>query len=284
MRVARLLATSLVVTCVGCSPSATSEQTRPRRVDSVDRADPRSSPSDQLTQQQSELVSPSHGPIPSESDSYTVPRHQMVDQQLAARGITDSRVLDAMRQIPRHLFVSQAVRDRAYQDGPLPIGHDQTISQPYIVALMTQLARPTPASRALDVGTGSGYQAAVLSLLCRDVFSIEIVQPLAAEARERLEQLGFRNVTVRHGDGYRGWPEEAPFDLIIVAAAPPRVPQPLIDQLKPHGRLIVPVGRQYQDMMMIEKLADGTTRQVRGVPVSFVPMTGEVLQRDRHAP
>jgi protein-L-isoaspartate(D-aspartate) O-methyltransferase len=156
-------------------------------------------------------------------------REQMVRRQMAARDITDRRVLEAMGKVPRHEFVPPDQRGAAYDDRPLPIGQGQTISQPYIVALMTQLARPTPDAVALDVGTGSGYQAAVLAELCQSVFSIEIVEPLAESAKERLADLGYENVTVRCGDGYRGWPEEAPFDLIIVAAAPERVPQPLID-------------------------------------------------------
>ncbi len=205
-------------------------------------------------------------------------RRRMVEQQLSARDITDRRVLDAMRQIPRHLFVPKNMRARAYVDGPLPIGHNQTISQPYIVALMTQLARPHPSAVALDVGTGSGYQAAVLSQLCEQVYSIEIVPPLAQSAQQRLQELGFRNVHVRLGDGYRGWPEKGPFDLIIVAAAPERVPQPLIDQLKPGGRLVMPVGKREQYLVLIEKQLDGSVGQRRVAPVAFVPMTGEVLR------
>lgn len=208
-------------------------------------------------------------------------RRDMVQHQLAARDISDRRVLDAMLRVPRHQFVPAAFVSRAYTDGPLPIGHGQTISQPYIVALMTQLARPHESAVALDVGTGSGYQAAVLAELCQRVYSIEIVEPLATSARERLAELGYQNVTVRHGDGYRGWPEHAPFDLIIVAAAPEKVPQPLIDQLTPGGRLVIPVGRrhQYQHLLVLEKQDDGSVRRETTIPVAFVPMTGEAEQR-----
>ncbi len=215
-----------------------------------------------------------------EEERLTTARMEMVQKQLAARDIGDKRVLEALRQVPRHLFVPVNSRSRAYSDGPLPIGYEQTISQPYIVALMTQLAQPTPSSTVLDVGTGSGYQAAVLSLLCQEVYSIEIVETLATTARQLLHELHYRNVTVRHGDGYQGWPEKGPFDAVIVAAAPDHVPQPLIDQLKPHGRLVIPVGKHYQNLLVIEKQTDGTTRQLHGIPVAFVPMTGQAQQRD----
>lgn len=223
----------------------------------------------------------------SEKDPFLADRQRMVDQQLAERDITDRRVLAAMLQVPRHEFVPASERDFAYRDGPLPIGQGQTISQPYIVALMTQLASPTPHSVALDVGTGSGYQAAVLARLCRHVYSIEIVESLAGAARERLERLGYDNVTVRAGDGYAGWPEQSPFDLIIVAAAPDHVPQPLVEQLKPGGRLIIPIGRHSQDLLVVHKSEDGTVRQQQVIPVVFVPMTGAGVRRsspERHPP
>ncbi|MFO7906549.1 MAG: protein-L-isoaspartate(D-aspartate) O-methyltransferase [Planctomycetota bacterium] len=207
-------------------------------------------------------------------------RRQMVERQLAARDVTDERVLDAMRKVPRHLFVPENMRSQAHADGPLPIGHGQTISQPYIVGLMTQLARPEKTDVALDVGTGSGYQAAVLSLLCKEVYSIEIVEPLAETARERLNTLGHENVTVKHGNGYRGWPEKSPFDVIIVAAAPERIPQPLIDQLKPGGRLVIPVGDRFQNLTLVEKELDGSVSKRKVAPVAFVPMTGEVGEDD----
>jgi len=209
-------------------------------------------------------------------------RAHMVATQIAARGIVDPRVLDAMRKVERHLFVPEPVRAAAYGDHPLPIGHDQTISQPYIVALMTELARVKPGARVLEIGTGSGYQAAVLSLLAREVYSVEIVAPLAAEADERLARLGYRNVTVRSGDGYRGWPEHAPFDAILVTAAPPEIPQPLLDQLAMGGRLVAPVGPEgrVQDLVVVERTGEGLRRWTVA-PVRFVPMTGEVRKKGR---
>ncbi|MHB0957736.1 MAG: protein-L-isoaspartate(D-aspartate) O-methyltransferase [Pirellulaceae bacterium] len=210
---------------------------------------------------------------------YAERRRQMVERQLAARDITNKEVLETMRTVPRHLFVPDKQLDHAYVDGPLPIGHDQTISQPYIVALMTQLAHPHPSAVALDVGTGSGYQAAVLSRLCKQVYSIEIVEPLADLARERLAALGYRNVTVRAGDGYAGWPEHAPFDLIIVAAAPDHVPHALIEQLRPGGRLVIPVGKSYQKLTVVHKQPDGSVRQEPVIPVAFVPMTGQAQEK-----
>lgn len=199
-------------------------------------------------------------------------RADMVREQLAGRDITDERVLQAMRRVRRHLFVPDGLQKLAYADRPLPIGHGQTISQPYIVALMTQLARPRQSARALDVGTGSGYQAAVLAELVQQVYSIEIVCPLADMARRRLESLGYNNVEVRCGDGYAGWLEHAPFDVIIVAAAPEQVPQALIDQLAPGGRLVIPVGNFYQELTVVEKLHDGGVKSRSVAPVAFVPM------------
>ena len=191
---------------------------------------------------------------------------------------------EAMGSIEEHQFVPPRLRDVAYTDSPLPIGHEQTISQPYIVALMTQLARPTPEAKTLDIGTGSGYQAAVLAELVKDVFSIEIVKPLATEARERLDSLGYKNIQVRYGDGYQGWPEEAPFDAIIVAAAPDHVPQALVEQLAPVGRLVIPVGTRYQNLLVIEKSLDGTTSERRVAPVASFPVTGDVQQRPAETP
>ncbi|WP_201750064.1 protein-L-isoaspartate(D-aspartate) O-methyltransferase [Tautonia marina] len=216
------------------------------------------------------------GPPTGGDDEYARQRASMVDRQLHARDIDDPQVLEVMARVPRHEFVPEDYRDLAYADRPLPIEKDQTISQPYIVALMTQLARPQPGDRALDVGTGSGYQAAVLAELVDEVYSIEIHEELADSARARLARLGYRNVEVRHGDGYRGWPEAAPFDLIIVAASPPEIPRPLIAQLAPGGRLILPVGEGFgQELVRIEKAFDGTITRESIAPVSFVPMTGE---------
>jgi len=217
-------------------------------------------------------------PEPPEDAQFAQARRQMVQRDLRGRDIEDKRVLEAMGRVPRHRFVAKEFRYAAYADHPLPIGHRQTISQPYVVALMTQLAQPEPKNKALDIGTGSGYQAAVLAELCKQVYSIEIVKPLAEEASKRLADLGYKNVTVRCGDGYRGWPEHAPFDVIIVAAAPDHVPQPLLDQLAPGGRLVIPVGRGYQDLMVIEKRKDGTLRRTSVAPVAFVPMTGEAQE------
>jgi len=209
-------------------------------------------------------------------------RARMVDEDLRGPGreIRSAKVLEVMGRIPRQEFVPENLRTRAYADHPLPIGHDQTISQPYIVALMTQLVEPGAESRALDVGTGSGYQAAVLAEISKEVYSIEIVKPLAEDARKRLQSLGYKNVTVRHGDGYRGWPEKAPFDVIIVAAAPDHVPQPLVDQLAPGGKMVIPVGRYYQQLLVIERDKKGNVHRRPNIPVMFVPMTGEA-QRGR---
>lgn len=209
-------------------------------------------------------------------DAFGRERAAMIERQLRARDIDDPRVLEAMDRVPRHEFVPEGLRSAAYADRPLPIEVGQTISQPYIVALMTQLTRPGEGERALDVGTGSGYQAAVLAELVEEVYSIEIHEELANSARDRLDRLNYDNVTVRHGDGYRGWPEAAPFDVIIVAAAPPEIPPPLIEQLAPGGRLVVPVGGGFgQELVLIEKDADGSISRQTVAPVAFVPMTGE---------
>lgn len=198
----------------------------------------------------------------------------MVEDQIQARGIRNTRVLEAMRTVPRHEFVAEAFKASAYDDSPLPTTHGQTISQPYIVALMTELADPKPEHRVLEVGTGSGYQAAILSGLVREVYSIELVPELAASARERLDRLGYKNIQTRQGDGYLGWPQAAPFDSILVTAGATDVPQPLVSQLKPGGRMIIPVGDSSQDQVLkvVEKDAAGnvTTRDV--IPVRFVPL------------
>jgi len=196
----------------------------------------------------------------------------MVDEQIAARGVTDPAVLDAMRTVRRHWFVPGVPPALAYADRPLPIGHGQTISQPFIVATMTQLVQPDPSDRALEVGTGSGYQAAVLAEVVDSVYTIEIVPALAETARTRLARLGYGNVVVKTGDGYRGWPERAPFDLIVVTAAPEEIPPPLIDQLADGGRLIVPVGPegQTQQLTLVTK-RDGRVTRERITPVRFVP-------------
>jgi protein-L-isoaspartate(D-aspartate) O-methyltransferase len=201
-------------------------------------------------------------------------RAHMVTDQLIARGIRDPRVLAAMREVPRHAFVPEALVDFAYEDHPLPIGYEQTISQPYIVAVMSELAQVSPADRMLEIGTGSGYQAAVLARLAREVYSIEIVAPLAERAQKTLADLGIGNVFVRAGDGYQGWPEHAPFAAILVTAAPPAVPEPLKQQLALGGRLVIPVGSAEQELLVLTRTQEGfEQRQV--LPVRFVPMTGE---------
>ena len=212
-------------------------------------------------------------PARAEEPRWTALRDRLVDQ-LERRGIRDARVLAAMRAVPRHELVPDP-DDDAYGDHPLPIGHDQTISQPYIVAFMTEAAAIAPGARVLEIGTGSGYQAAVLAELGADVYSIEIVEPLGKRAAASLRALGY-DVHLRIGDGYRGWPEAAPFDAVIVTAAPPEVPQPLKDQLRVGGRLVVPVGEQgaVQELRVITRTADGFDERTL-LPVSFVPMTGE---------
>ena len=198
-------------------------------------------------------------------------RSRMVIQQLRDRDIRSPRVLDAMRTVPRHLFVPEAQRDDAYGDFPLPIGHGQTISQPYIVAFMTESLDVGPADRVLEIGTGSGYQAAVLSLLAKDVYTIEIVEPLATRARAILAERGYRNVHVRTGNGYLGWPEHAPYDRIMVTAAPDEVPPALIEQLKIGGLMAIPVGTGYQELRILRRTRAGM-ETLRTMPVRFVPM------------
>jgi protein-L-isoaspartate(D-aspartate) O-methyltransferase len=202
----------------------------------------------------------------------------MVETQIVARGVRAPRVLQVMREVPRHLFVDAAHQSEAYEDHPLPIAGNQTISQPYIVALMTELLDLQPGDRVLEIGTGSGYQSAVLSRLARDVYSIEIVPELARGSAERLGKLGFQNVTVKEGDGYRGWPEHAPFDGIVVTAAPPRIPEPLLDQLAPGGRMVIPVGDFFQELKVFTKDKSGKVTEKDILPVRFVPMTGEIAK------
>ena len=208
-------------------------------------------------------------------DGFVAARHRMVEEQIRPRGVTDPATLAAIESVPRHLFVPESERSKAYEDQPLPIGLNQTISQPYIVALMTSLLKLRPGSRVLEVGTGSGYQAAVLSRIAGDVYSVEILKPLAERARHTLAELGYRNVHLRVGDGYKGWPDAAPFDGIIVTAAPSRIPEPLLEQLKVGGKLVIPVGDAYQDLIVMTKRADGGFDRASVLPVRFVPMTGE---------
>jgi protein-L-isoaspartate(D-aspartate) O-methyltransferase len=198
-------------------------------------------------------------------------RSRMADEQLKLRGIRDPLVLQAMRKVPRHLFVEPALAGLAYEDHSLPIGHGQTISQPYVVAFMTEAAMPYVNGKVLEIGTGSGYQAAVLGEIAKDVYTIEIVEPLAEEARKRLEALGYTNVHVRAGDGYAGWPEEAPFDAILVTAAPNEIPPRLVEQLAVGGRMIVPIGSFFQDLYLVRKTPQGIEKE-KILPVRFVPM------------
>jgi protein-L-isoaspartate(D-aspartate) O-methyltransferase len=206
-----------------------------------------------------------------DDDALAAGRSRMVANQIAARGIAAPAVLDAMRSVPRHLFVPEIDRVRAYDDGPLAIGHGQTISQPYIVALMTELAHLTPASRVLEVGTGCGYQTAILALCAGDVFTIEIELDLSAQAARILAALHIVTVRFRVGDGARGWPEAAPFDAIVVTAAPADVPQALLDQLAVGGRLVIPLGISSQDLCVFTREPDGFTRR-SVIPVRFVPL------------
>jgi protein-L-isoaspartate(D-aspartate) O-methyltransferase len=201
-------------------------------------------------------------------------RESMVRTQIEGRGVRDPRVLRVLRQVPRHLFVPEDVRAQAYEDWPLPIGHGQTISQPYIVGLMTELLGVEDTHKVLEIGTGSGYQAAVLSRLARQVDTMEIVPELARSAAATLVKLGYDNVTVRTGDGYKGWPEEAPFDRIIVTAAPPEIPKALLDQLRPGGRLVAPEGASVfaQQLVVVDKSRDGKLSKRSVAAVMFVPM------------
>ena len=201
-------------------------------------------------------------------------RRRMVEEQIRARGIADTSVLRAMEKVARHLFVPEELRHLAYADRPLPIGMEQTISQPAIVAYMTEAAGVSKKEKVLEIGTGSGYQAAILGELAGEVYTIEIIPELAEGARQVLEELGYRNVFVRTGNGYLGWPEKAPFDAIVVTAAPDEIPQALVDQLAVGGRMVIPVGTDNQEMMIVEKGRKGVTKR-RTIPVRFVPMTGK---------
>ena len=205
-------------------------------------------------------------------------RDKMVESQIKARGVKDPHVLSALLKVERHRFVPEKYLDSAYSDQPLPIGEGQTISQPYIVALMTELLELKGGEKVLEIGTGSGYQAAILAELAKEIYTIEIIEPLASRARERLSELGYQNVKVKAGDGYLGWPEAAPFDAIIVTAAPDHIPKPLIDQLTEGGRMVVPVGTYTQELMKIIKRS-GKTETTNVIPVLFVPMTGEGIKQ-----
>jgi protein-L-isoaspartate(D-aspartate) O-methyltransferase len=219
----------------------------------------------------------SEPPLPTinHKDQFSDRRNHMVEIQLKGRGIKDERVLQAMLKVERHKFVPPNLVNYAYHDYPLSIGEEQTISQPYIVALMTELMELKGNERVLEIGTGSGYQAAILAEIAKKVFTIEIIPTLATRAKQKLDSLGYQNIQVRTGDGYQGWVEFAPFDAIIVTAAPKHIPPPLLEQLKGGGHLVLPLGAFNQELLQITKNKDGTTSKKSIIPVRFVPMTGE---------
>jgi len=221
------------------------------------------------------LLGASCKPAQTSAREFALEREQMVKEQVAMRGVTDERVLRAMRKVPREQFVPEQILGQSYSDGPLPIGYDQTISQPFVVAFMTAKLGLRPTDRVLEIGTGSGYQAAILAELAAKVYTIEIVEPLGKRAAQTLQRLGYKNVQVKIGDGYQGWPEYAPFDAVIVTCAPNHVPQPLVDQIKEGGRIIIPVGPAGDQTLYLLEKKNGRLEQRNVLPVSFVPMTGE---------
>ena len=218
-----------------------------------------------------------------EDKSISIGPNEMVQKYIAGAGIKQNEVLQAMRTVPRHLFVSSVHRRNAYENRPLPIGHGQTISQPFIVAFMTELAKLDNNSVVLEIGTGSGYQAAVLSVIAKQVYTIEYIEPLGLQAKKRLAELGYDNVEVKIGDGYKGLPEHQPFDAILVTAAPDHIPKPLMDQLKPGGRLIIPIGKtaNNQELLLIEKDIEGNLWKTQIIPVRFVPFLGENVKKSQ---
>jgi protein-L-isoaspartate(D-aspartate) O-methyltransferase len=208
------------------------------------------------------------------ADEFQEQRRRMVERQIRARGIKNRAVLEAMMKVPRHRFVPAAQRSSAYEDHPLPIGFGQTISQPYIVAYMTEAVEISASQKVLEIGTGSGYQAAILGELAKQVYTIEIIPELADRARQTLAELGYQNIQVKTGNGYEGWAEHAPYDGIVVTAAPDQIPQALVNQLAVQGKMVIPVGTSYQEMVIITKTREGVTEK-RTIPVRFVPMTGK---------
>ncbi len=210
-------------------------------------------------------------------DKFDWKRKQMVKYQLRNRGIKDKRVLAAMSKVPRHEFVDSSLRDLAYSDSPLPIGHNQTISQPYIVAYMTEAGEISPSDKVLEIGTGCGYQAAVLGEMAKEVYSMEIIPQLAIKARRTLTRLSYQNIQVKTGDGYQGWAENAPYDAIIVTAAPESIPKPLIEQLAINGKMVIPVGKRDQEIFVLTKTHNGMLSE-KTIPVRFVPMRTKSLQ------
>lgn len=217
-------------------------------------------------------------PLNGENSSFTEQSEKLVSL-LKADHISDQSVLDAIKKVPRHLFVSEMFRSAAYENIPLPIGNGQTISQPMVVAVMTQALQLKPEHTVLEIGTGSGYQAAILAEIAKEVFSIEIIPSLGKAAETKLKELGYKNIQVRIGDGYQGWPEKAPFDRIIVTAAPSEIPRPLIDQLKENGRLVIPVGEGFQELILVTKEPGGNIHEEKLLRVRFVPMTGEAQKK-----
>lgn len=223
-----------------------------------------------------EAENASKEPVIERKDGYGFTR-----ETISRWDVSDKVVLATMQKVPRHLFVPDNMKIHAYEDIPLPIGEDQTISQPYIVAKMTELLNLKGGEKVLEIGTGSGYQAAVLAEIAKEVYTIEIIESLAKSADERLKNMGYKNITVKFGDGYKGWKEHSPFDGVIVTAAPDHIPQPLVDQLKVGGRLVIPVGESYQELKLITKNPDGSTTQRSIIPVRFVPMTGEAQEKTK---
>ena len=213
-----------------------------------------------------------------QTDRFEQMRHAMVENQICARGVKDKRVLNAMEKVPRHKFVPKYLEEQAYFDEPLPIGEGQTISQPYIVAYMTEQLMLNGDERVLEIGTGSGYQSAILAELCDSVFTIEIISKLSREAQNVLSKLSYKNIQFKIGDGYQGWSQKAPFDAIIVTAAPEHIPQPLVEQLKVGGKMIIPVGDFYQELYLVVRTKKGVKKE-RKLPVRFVPMRGEAEKR-----
>lgn len=210
--------------------------------------------------------------VDSRAQNYALERKEMVAKQIRARGVTASEILEAMREVPRHLFVPDKYQSMAYEDRPLPIGKKQTISQPYIVGLMTDLLELDEEDKVLEVGTGSGYQAAILAQLVDQVYTIEIIEPLAKTAKLVFDELGYSNINAKIGDGYKGWPEKSPFDAIIVTCSPSHIPQPLIEQLAEGGKLIIPVGESYTQELVLVTKKNGKVRKKDVIPVRFVPM------------
>jgi protein-L-isoaspartate(D-aspartate) O-methyltransferase len=221
------------------------------------------------------LLGASCKPAETSAREFAGERERMVKQQVEMRGVTEERLLTAMRKVPREQFVPEPMRGLSYSDGPLPIGYNQTISQPFVVAFMTEKLRLRPTDRVLEIGTGSGYQAAILAELAAEVYTIEIVEPLGKRAAQTLQRLGYKNVQVKIGDGYQGWPEHAPFDAVIVTCAPDHVPQPLVEQTKEGGRIIIPVGPAGDQTLYLLEKKNGQLEQRAVLPVLFVPMTGE---------